>query len=469
MYDLILLDRHEAILREMNEKAGEQEVAAYVAFGVASLDRDPWSNAPRRRFVSHEVIPIAPEDHVSSSARHITWLTRGLIRELSRLSAEKLILGIFHTHPGGAAVFSEQDDRNEAELFRAVANRNASEAQLVSLLFGADGTIAGRVWRGSGAVSPVSRILITGAHVRLQDQANIPGGDAEAIWDRQTRLFGAAFNHTIHNLRIGVIGGGGTGSAVALLLARLGAGHMALVDPDPIEMTNLNRVYGSRRADAEAGIRKVEILAREIDLAGLETQVLTIPAWVGWDSVRNVLKSCDVIFGCTDDHDGRLLLNRLAYFYGIPLIDVGLRMRPAQPPVPYNIVARVSTALPGHSCLLCRGLINPQRASEENLARSNPAEYELRKAEAYVEGGGDPAPAVVTFTTEAAAMAVNELIQGITNFRERPGMTPGRFRQFELRRDRSVAPAPRAGCRICDNPKDWGRADVEPFLHRINT
>jgi hypothetical protein len=444
MYDLILLARHEAELRAICEEAGETEVAAYVAFGIADLDRDPWTNAPRRRLVSHQVIPIVPEEKVSASATHVTWSTRGLIRELSRLTAESLVLGIVHSHPGGAAIYSDQDDRNEAELFRAVANRNGHKAELASLLLGGDGTIACRVWHGEGLVSLVSRILVAGARLRLHNDANTTDRDAETIWDRQTRLFGATFNRTLHRFKIGVIGCGGTGSAVALLLARLGVQHLALIDPDVIEATNLNRVHGSRRSDA-------------------------VSAWVGWQSARNVLKSCDVIFGCTDDHDGRLLLNRLAYFYGIPLIDVGLRMRPAQPPVPYNIVARVSTVLPGHSCLLCRGLIDPRRASEEDLARSNPAEYGRRKTEAYVEGGGDPAPAVVTFTTEAAAMAVNELIQGLTNFREQPGMVPGRFRQFELGQDRAVAPAPREGCRICDNHKDWGRADVEPFLYRMGT
>jgi hypothetical protein len=81
------------------------------------------------------------------------------------------------------------------------------------------------------------------------------------------------------------------------------------------------------------------------------------------------------------------------------------------------------TVLPGHAC---HGLIDPWRAS----ARSNPEEYERRKAEAYVEDGEDPAPAVVTFTTEAAAMAVNELIQGVTDFRMPLGMTPITVRQL---------------------------------------
>ena len=52
-------------------------------------------------------------------------------------------------------------------------------------------------------------------------------------------------------VRIGIVGGGGTGSPMAMLLMRLGARHLALIDPDVIEDTNLNRVHGSRRADAE--------------------------------------------------------------------------------------------------------------------------------------------------------------------------------------------------------------------------
>jgi hypothetical protein len=152
MYDLILLARHEAELRAICEEAGETEVAAYVAFGIADLDRDPWTNAPRRRLVSHQVIPIVPEEKVSASATHVTWSTRGLIRELSRLTAESLVLGIVHSHPGGAAIYSDQDDRNEAELFRAVANRNGHKAELASLLLGGDGTIACRVWHGEGFI-----------------------------------------------------------------------------------------------------------------------------------------------------------------------------------------------------------------------------------------------------------------------------------------------------------------------------
>lgn len=51
------------------------------------------------------------------------------------------------------------------------------------------------------------------------------------------------------------------------------------------------------------------------------------------------------------------------------------------------------------------------------LRREAPEDYERQKREAYVRGGQNPAPAVVTFTTETAALAVNELLQGLTDYR----------------------------------------------------
>lgn len=50
---------------------------------------------------------------------------------------------------------------------------------------------------------------------------------------------------------------------------------------------------------------------------------------IGDPALRDVLKACSVIFGCTDDHDGLLLLNRLAYFYLIPVLDMEWAIDPA--------------------------------------------------------------------------------------------------------------------------------------------
>ena len=107
---------------------------------------------------------------------------------------------------------------------------------------------------------------------------------------------------------------------------------------------------------------------------------------------------------------------------------------------------------------------DPRRAAFERLRRSDPAEFERRKAEAYVDGGGDPAPAVVTFTTAIACAAVDELIQGLTSFRGRQGMTHNRIRRFDRVEDRAMTCRPISSCPVCASQASWGRGDVNPFL-----
>ncbi|MOA31363.1 hypothetical protein D3C78_1525150 [compost metagenome] len=131
-------------------------------------------------------------------------------------------------------------------------------------------------------------------------------------------------------------------------------------------------------------------------------------------------------------------MNRFAHYYGIPLIDVGLRMRAARSGADYDMTGRVSTIHPGNPCLMCLGVIDPRRAAAEGLQRSDPGEFEKRKAEAYVDGGGDPAPAVVTFTTAIACAAVDELIQGLTSFRGHKGMVHNRIRRFDRQEERTM-------------------------------
>ena len=53
--------------------------------------------------------------------------------------------------------------------------------------------------------------------------------------------------NALQMLRVGVVGLGGTGSAVAQQLAHLGVTKYTLIDRDDIDVTNLNRLIGARR------------------------------------------------------------------------------------------------------------------------------------------------------------------------------------------------------------------------------
>jgi len=81
----------------------------------------------------------------------------------------------------------------------------------------------------------------------------------------------------------------------------------------------------------------------------------------------------------------------------------------------------------------------PAKFADSSLARSgcskrgwrrhDPERYEQYRHAGYIEGGADPSPVVVTFTTEIAAVAVNELLHRLTGFRGLDGHCAERVRR----------------------------------------
>jgi hypothetical protein len=154
-------------------------------------------------------------------------------------------------------------------------------------------------------------------------------------------------------------------------------------------------------------------------------------------------------------------------FYGIPVIDMGILMElDDEGPNFRTLDGRVTVLLPGNTCLVCRGLINPDRLRIEALKRGDPAQYERERLAGYIPEEGDPAPAVVTFTTEVACMAMNEVVHRLQGFRGSDGAWSERVRQFHVAKDFDIRAGakPRDGCPVCGNQRHWGRGDMEPFL-----
>jgi molybdopterin/thiamine biosynthesis adenylyltransferase len=464
--DLIIQERHLTELRALLAREGGVEASAYLLFGVSGVKQDPWSKRRRRRFTSFEVVPVPFEDQVSADAQHVTWSTSSYVRLLKRAKEEGLVVGIVHTHPAGPEWFSGQDDRNERELAQMARNRNGASAEMLSLLLAGQDAILARLWVDRHEPIRMERLRVVGRRYRIHEP--LPSISGLDYLDRQALAFGDQLNTSLRALKVGVVGCGGTGSATAMLLARLGVGHLVLFDEDTVELTNLNRLHGAKRSDVDAMRSKVDVVAREISEAGLGVKVVAMKGWVGDPAFRDALKSCDVIFGCTDDHSGRLFLNRFAHFYLIPVIDLGLAITPAkQGGTVRDLSGRATVVFPGAPCLLCRGVVDPAVAREEDLKRLNPEEFERQKREAYVRGAGNPAPAVVTFTTSTACMAVEELLQGLVGFRGPEGWAWNRVRRFDLVKDRAPGALQSGHCPICESQDYWGRGDVDPFMDRV--
>jgi molybdopterin/thiamine biosynthesis adenylyltransferase len=460
--DVTILEQHMDLLRPLLPARDAPEAAAYVLLGFSDIDADPWIGERRLRLITHQVVDIPAAEKISASAMHVTWSTASFMRLLGDALIAGKVPAVVHTHPGSHAFFSDQDDRNERELARTAHLKGVRG--LVSIVLGGDGSVRARIWLDGSTHVLADSVQIVGGRYARHDPAPVEGIGSLHL-DRQRRLFGDGFNATLRSLRICVVGCGGTGSPVALLLARLGVGRIFLIDNDTLAESNLNRVHGSRKSDV--GAPKVEIIQREIEAIGVECHVVTSKAWVNSAEVRDALKSADFVFGCTDDNSGRIFINRLAYFYGIPVIDVGLRMIAAAETHNADLNGRVTTVLPGRPCLICSGVVNAGRANEEDLERTRPEEFQRRKDEAYVIGGGDPAPAVVTFTTEMASAAVAELVAALTGFHGMDGMIPHRVRRWHARDDRFIAHLRRDDCPVCNSAWACGAGDVTPFLDMV--
>ncbi|TGV96253.1 ThiF family adenylyltransferase, partial [Mesorhizobium sp. M2D.F.Ca.ET.145.01.1.1] len=122
-------------------------------------------------------------------------------------------------------------------------------------------------------------------------------------FDRQIRAFGKDGQQRIAALQVGIVGLGGTGSIVAQQLAHLGIQRFLLIDPDEIEISNLNRVVGATPADV--GQTKVAIAGRMIRHIRSDADVVAIVGDVTTRSVARRLSRTDFIFCCTDTHASR--------------------------------------------------------------------------------------------------------------------------------------------------------------------
>jgi len=418
--------------------------------------------------LSFDILPIPDEEIVSHSCQYITWQTDSFVRVLNLAQAKGMTVALVHSHPGGFAAFSDQDDINEPDLVQLAHNRNGETTRLLSLVLTSEGELIGRCWINPRAYESMELICSVGNRIQL----HYPGrgeGVSSPVFHRQSLAFGKALAQDLSVLRVGAVGCGGTGSAVAMLLPKLGVRQIALFDKDVVEESNLNRLHGATGEDAREQRPKVEVVKRSLTALGIGADVRSYQAWIGDPACRDALKSCDVVFSCTDDHAGRLLLNRFAYYYLTPVFDMGLAIEVSSSETPeiQALDGRVTTLLPGCACLLCREVINPVIARDETLKREHPDEYERRKAEAYVIGEGNPSPAVVLFTMDVAIMALEEMVHRVQGFRGEDGSVAQRVRKYHLLTDRRQGARVNEYCPVCSTSESWGRGDVEPFLDQV--
>lgn len=406
-----------------------------------------------------------PEGAYSRRTSHELLISSDGFVPALRLAEEDDCVPIWlHTHPGEGA--SPEPSRHDkvvdtqlSEVFRLRADSDFYGSLIISAS-SSDITFTGNLDDGNSR-HPIDRVLLLDERFALH---NAYGADDEAmpeLLDRNVRAFGGDVQRVLNKLRVAVVGCGGTGSAVIEQLVRLGVRNFILLDSDKLSQSNLTRVYGSHPADV--GEYKVEVLRKHILSIAPDANVDVAATDITSGRTARQIVGADIAFGCTDDNAGRLILCRLSTYLLLPVIDCGVLLSSNSDSQLQGIDSRVTVMHPGAACLICRGRIDMARASSEMLS---PEERAVRVREGYAPALQGVEPAVVTFTSMTAALAVSELLERLTGY----GVDPDpnevllRLHDRELSTNRQE-PRPR---HFCDHSSGkWGLGETEPFLEQV--
>jgi molybdopterin-synthase adenylyltransferase len=337
---------------------------------------------------------------------------------------------VAHTHIGERSLqgFSQEDDAGEPPLAKYFGSRLCL-AHHFSAVF----TSASVQARSLGRHQP-EPVVSVGSVLEIN---NTPLGQAPAQYDRQVRAFGAEGQLALGRLKVAIVGLCGTGSQVAQQLAHLGVADFLLIDPETVEVTNLNRLVGA--VPDNVGASKVSVAARHITSINPSARCRELVADVVDAQTALALTGVDFIFGCTDSMASRAVLNQLAYQYLVPCIDMGVAIGVSGGQVRY-ISGRTQMLSPGLPCLVCTDKLDAEQVRRELMTP------EQRNRDPYIVGEAVPQPSVISLNSTVVAAAVTMFLAAVTGVPSQARMVIYDGMRGSLR---PAAMPPRPHCIVC--------------------
>ena len=301
--------------------------------------------------------------------------------------------------------------------FRGNPSTTGSFFPAVRIMVADDGSLRG-FWQVTPDIyQPLDIISVIGDDLQFWFSETVHDLDSSVLTLRVEQAFGKYTTDLLSRLSVAVIGCSGTGSIVVEQLARSGVGRLVLVDPDRVEQKNINRILNTFVTDGSIGRFKVDVLADAIARMGFDTEVEVIPNNLLTTRAVERVAECDVLFGCMDGAEGRFIANKLASFYSLPYIDVGVRLDADGHGGISHICGTVHYLKPGGSSLVSRGAITMNAVESEGLKRTNPEAYESQVKSKYIIGVQEDRPAVISVNMHYASLAVLELLARLHSFR----------------------------------------------------
>ncbi len=451
-YQLVIPPVMEAELRSHLLTDRSREQMAIVLCGIRRQAR-------RISFLGRHLITMPPDAFTQQSAGSLE-LAPEVQRYVLQLAAEEGLSQIdFHTHPGNGAhvAFSAIDDQSERQLALYCAERLPGTFY-GSVVMNGEG-ISGRVWEVKKqrlAPAPLTIMPLAQPDVfLLAERSEETSSLRNDPFDRQVRAFGREFQHRLAQLTVGIVGMGGLGSLLTEELARLGVRKWVLVDPDRVEVSNLNRLLGATINDVKREVTKVTVARRNIYRIDPHAHVKALCSSIYEAGTLKALTACDLIIAATDNHASRLTLNALSCQYLLPLVHVGVNLDVMDDGAFIDISGEFAIPDTGAWCLLCAGVIDAERATWE---LASPEERSVLVQRGYL--ADVPAPAVYHLNGIVASLAVTEIHNLIAAYK--PLRRYLVYRELEAELMELQVPM-RTRCLHCTPEGLLGLGDLAPF------
>lgn len=142
--------------------------------------------------------------------------------------------------------------------------------------------------------------------------------------------------------RILIVGMGGLGVPASWALARAGARRMTLVDPDPVELSNLARQVIYR--DRDIGVSKVEAAARWLAERFPDVKVERHAVALDASNAARLVGAHDFVIDATDSPVAKFLINDTCIAARTPFVYGGV----------VGMTGQAMTVIPGETaCIRC--------------------------------------------------------------------------------------------------------------------
>ena len=178
----------------------------------------------------------------------------------------------------------------------------------------------------------------------------------EALHERTEILLGQEGLDKLHGKHVMIVGLGGVGGAATEAVARVGIGHITLIDHDTVALSNLNRQLIALQSNI--GEKKTDVAAARIHSINPDIQVTIHDDFIHPESVADILARYkpDYVLDCIDSMVCKAALVYACQQAGIPVVTAlgaGGRTDVRQ--------IQVTTLDKTHTCGLARALRNRLR------------------------------------------------------------------------------------------------------------